>query len=520
MPLLIKYQSRTIGFILIFIGVLLRAIQFFYNRSFWGDEAMLALKLLHEPIRDLIVFSSGQAAPPLFMLLIRAMIGVFGSDDMIFRLIPFFCGILSIPLFYAVALRFLPRNFALFSLGLFSLLDNLIYYSSELKQYNSDVFSSILLLFIYVKYKEKSSTALYVILVISALVLIWFSHPIIFVCASIIIMELFTAIAQKKPCIRAWILSITIGLSFCIQYFLTTIYMNRSVGLNAYWKHAFWPLIPHSILDILWLPINLLRLGSYFLGLRLTLISKQINQILSLPVYEQMMFLFNNGAIFLYIIFFSLFISILIGVGIYRYAKDSKTQFFLLILPLVLTLVASVLKKYPFEGRFLLYYFPYLTILVSGGLLFINEGIKKSGCSLKTSKALVVIIGAIILFHPFSSSLYHIRYPRSLDYSKEIIRYLQKNDPKELMVVTGINTMVTYYSAQLNQAVLGIPVPSKNELLSEENKQAIINSGGVLCLSFRDQAYHDTVLNYINTTYKIEKIIRFSNLASIIYLSF
>jgi predicted membrane-bound mannosyltransferase len=132
---------------LILIGVALRLIEYLHNRSMWWDESMLALNILHRTARQLWQpLDYNQGAPIGFLLLERLAVNMFGQGELALRLVPLISGILSVFLFYRVALRFLTPLGARISMALFAISDTLIYYSAEVKQYSTDVAVALLVI--------------------------------------------------------------------------------------------------------------------------------------------------------------------------------------------------------------------------------------------------------------------------------------------------------------------------------------------------------------------------------------
>src|ERR1041384_5610084 len=100
-----KYVSAIFWIILV-VGLVLRFYQYFMGRSLWEDECHLALNFmkygflrLAQPL-DFI-----QGAPILFLWLVKASVKIFGYGEIAFRLVSFVGAILTLPLFYFVAVK-------------------------------------------------------------------------------------------------------------------------------------------------------------------------------------------------------------------------------------------------------------------------------------------------------------------------------------------------------------------------------------------------------------------------------
>jgi uncharacterized membrane protein len=80
-----------------------------------------------------------QTSPLAFLIVEKLVTQIFGSSEYALRFFPLVCSIVSLFLFYNITKRLLsPRGISL-ALTLFAVSWPLIYYSSELKQYSSDV---------------------------------------------------------------------------------------------------------------------------------------------------------------------------------------------------------------------------------------------------------------------------------------------------------------------------------------------------------------------------------------------
>jgi hypothetical protein len=125
-------------------GVAFRAVQYASHRSLWLDEAMLALNILHRSAAGLTrTLDYAQAAPIGFLELEKLATHAFGESELTLRLVPFLCGLASLPLFAVLALRLLQPAPALLATLLFAFAEGPVYYASELKQYSGDLVVAI-----------------------------------------------------------------------------------------------------------------------------------------------------------------------------------------------------------------------------------------------------------------------------------------------------------------------------------------------------------------------------------------
>ncbi len=131
-----------------------------------------------------------------------------------------------------------------FALSLFAFSGSLIYYSSEVKQYSSDVAVTIMLLWLLSKLADGplTSRALVRSSSLGALA-IWVSHPAVFVLSGAgLALLVFALVKQDWP--RLTRLSGVCGvwaLSFAICYFVSLQPLSAEQSLLDFWRDYFPP---------------------------------------------------------------------------------------------------------------------------------------------------------------------------------------------------------------------------------------------------------------------------------------
>ena len=130
--------------ITVVLGLVFRINQYAADRSLWFDESMLAFNILHRSAAGLTgTLDFAQAAPLGFLELEKLATHVFGDSELSLRLLPLLCGLASVPLFAALALRLLRPAPALLATLVFACALGPVYYASELKQYSGDLLVAI-----------------------------------------------------------------------------------------------------------------------------------------------------------------------------------------------------------------------------------------------------------------------------------------------------------------------------------------------------------------------------------------
>lgn len=163
---------------LVAVGAVLRIVQFAAHRSLWGDEGALALNIIGKSAGDLVgALAFQQGAPTGFLLVEKGVTSVLGDGELSLRLVPLVCGLASLLLFLVIARRTLRPWGAVIALAIFAVSDPLVYYSSEVKQYEVDVAVALALIAVAVTVDWKRLTLLRGTLVaIAGMAAAWLSH--------------------------------------------------------------------------------------------------------------------------------------------------------------------------------------------------------------------------------------------------------------------------------------------------------------------------------------------------------
>ncbi|MEO5897167.1 MAG: hypothetical protein ABIS06_15870 [Vicinamibacterales bacterium] len=113
---------------------------------FWADEEMIAINLRDRSFVDLAgPLWLGQSAPLAWLLLQRIVIAVFGTADMVLRLVPLAFGIATVGVAAWVGQRWMHRTSAVLLVLLCGLGQWLSFYRFEMKHYSADAFWALLL---------------------------------------------------------------------------------------------------------------------------------------------------------------------------------------------------------------------------------------------------------------------------------------------------------------------------------------------------------------------------------------
>jgi hypothetical protein len=236
-----------IFFLLIAGGMALAVHQFFWNRSLWLDEAMLALNIINRDFSGLLrPLDMVQIAPIGFLQGEKVLTLLFGNSDLALRILPLIAYCLSIPLVHRVAIR-LTRNktIALMACSIVSIAPLFVRYASEVKQYSSDMFFTLAILS-FVLDDNFSSLRRAVLFGILGAVALWFSNTVIIILAAAGLYLFRTEILGRKN-YRILVSFTIIGGMFLTYYALFIHNHPLSGAMRDFWMTSFQPLNPFSI---------------------------------------------------------------------------------------------------------------------------------------------------------------------------------------------------------------------------------------------------------------------------------
>lgn len=230
----------------IVLGVALRLWQYLANPSIWVDEAAIARNVLDRQAGGLFAaLDYGQVAPPGFLLGVKLSSALFGGSEYALRLVPLLAGLAGPWLFYLVAREILRPVGSIVAASLFSLAVPLIFFSSNLKQYSSDVAMALLVLWVALRIARSPLSArgagLYSALIALSL---FVSQAAVFATAAAGAALLVDAFSRSLPDRRGRAALV----AFWAVAVLATVLYGRSVltpataaYLDRFWAHGFMP---------------------------------------------------------------------------------------------------------------------------------------------------------------------------------------------------------------------------------------------------------------------------------------
>jgi len=178
-------EWRIAVWVMLGLGIFFWLFHFFNNRSLYVDEIFLATSLAKMNFLELTapMLDYEQKAPLGFLWIERVMVLLFGNGEMALRLFPLLCGIASLFLFRPVARYFLKPVGVVVAMGILAAAPPLIYHAVEAKQYSTELFATVIALFLYTRFHKQMALPSLLLWGVSGALLLWFSFSSIFILA-------------------------------------------------------------------------------------------------------------------------------------------------------------------------------------------------------------------------------------------------------------------------------------------------------------------------------------------------
>jgi len=408
----ISWEELTASVIML-LGFLLRLRQYLTGRSLWLDEAMLALNIVNRDFPGLFQpLEYDQGAPIGFLLVEKIFTLFFGEHELVLRLFPFVVGVAALGLFYLLLRRTTSGVGLLIGLALFATGTDLIYFSTEVKQYILDVGTSIIMLYVaFPIFNGKGDKRQYAYLGLAGIVSIWFSHPALFVLAGIGATLFMQALYKRErpQIVTVSLLGITWLTNLGLLYLVSLQNLAQNRYLREYWQENFIPVPPWS--DWSWF-------GNFFSGLLQDQIGITVSAWLVLVILVL-------GFISLYTI--------------------SKTYTKSMLVIFLFASIASTLRLYPLGGRFSLFIVPMIILLI-GQLL--EALAQRLNVNWRLGMLVSSLVGVYLLYAPAATAIADFINPKYYEHIRPSMVVLSENwqEGDELFVSNGAVPAFRFYA--------------------------------------------------------------------------
>lgn len=398
--------------LLLILGIAVRLIQYSFNRSLWSDEVKLVLNILNRSYSEFLEpLNHNQAAPVGFLMVEKAMVQLLGNHEYALRLFPLISGLTALILGALLAKRLLSPLGAVVAIALLASSESLIYYSSEVKQYSTDVAIALLLTLVLLSIRQSDlSRNQQVWSGLVGAIAVWFSYPAVFVLAgleaSYLIPRLWTQwqtrnqtpaehhvlqdIRQRLPIYAAWL------LSFGFFYVISVRQASNNDTLESSWDGRF----PDNLWDLDWLIGSLKHFFVNPLG-------------------------FSSVGVGVAIACFLL--------GCYALNRAERHWFWLLLSPIIVSILVAYARLYPFYERLSLYLVPFFLVLIAASVQLWNL----NGRSSRLSRLCGIALTVALLIQPVWTALPLLVQPSYREAMHPLMSYLQTHyKPGDLIYVS------------------------------------------------------------------------------------
>lgn len=405
-------------FAVLCVGLFMRGYQYFMNRSLWHDEAHLALNFISHGYEGLTKpLDNWQAAPVLFLFSVETCTRIFGFSEMALRFTPFIISLFTLPVFYFFCYELTKnKRLSLIAFLIFSVNISLVYYASELKPYIIDACMFVIIPWVAITsnaYIAKRRTML--LAIISCLALLFTNTSVIIILVVIVYMmsnwKLEIKNARGKYLVttipvRELIMSGIILVVFLFNYFKFIYHHPYSEGMKNEWAFSFWPV-------------------NFF--------SEEFIWYISSRVPDTFYLLLHYTPGFGYVFFF-FWVAGIVSTIVTR----NKKILLLVIAPILVQIILSMLKLYPFYGRFVINILPASIILFSIGLYACASFLTKK---IHAIAGLLIVVPSLLLMT--EDSIRH--FPKWDINLKPCMEYINRHYPQTPVLVTTPHTMYEFY---------------------------------------------------------------------------
>lgn len=389
--------------VIVAIGALLRLRQYAFNRSLWHDETLLATAIADRGFSQLILepLANNQAAPAAYLFWVKLVTDVLGTHEWTLRLPSMVCGLAVLPMSVLIARQVFPSALARATfVGLMAVSPVLVYYSSEFKQYQGDVLSVMLILWLTLRFEPAHWRRHAPWLAAAGAVCIWLSHPVDFVLAGCGVTLWLSLVRRRewKALLAVTAVGVVWLISFAADYLLILRALPHDGYLAGFWATSFAPGVPTSPQALQWYWES--ALGLVFLATQQT--GTAFREVL--PGW----FSPTNVVLLL-----------LVLTGCAALVSQSRRASLAAAITLLATLGASALHQYPFRARLILFLVPFVLLALAALVQQVHDLPWR-----RTSPWLAVGLAVALLWTPLRLSARVFLRPDNYQDIRNALQYL------------------------------------------------------------------------------------------------
>jgi hypothetical protein len=433
-------RRRLLSWVVFLIAVCFAARLSLMTRSLYRDEAWVVTSILSPSLRSVFYYEKWvQSTPPLFLLLVRGAVQLFGDSEVALRLVPWLGGVLSVIFVGRTLTRLFPTTLAMLGASVFLTNYWALKYSQQVKQYSTDVLASSLFLLLLSSYLTDGRKRTFWALVFAGGSSIFLSYPAVFWFPVSVLAVAFaprdsseakatdsgaSALKSRLTDCAIMLLVYVVCFSSAYEFFIRP---NQSASLTEFWRNEF--------------------IGSDGLLSSLMRFFQNASDLM-LPQ------LFSWSNFISYACGLVVIAGLLIALARYKGSQRARAVFICAGAPIVTALVASSLHKYPLlsKPRVVIWMLPICTLLLVYALEPVWNWLTAT-TGLRFSRLLTTACTAMICAVSIWLSFVVVARGRSnpIDDFRSSVLYLKDHaDPRDPVFVYALGAEeLEYYSQRL-----------------------------------------------------------------------
>lgn len=234
----------------VLVGAALRLWQWRLGATFFIDELAVLHNLAVRPPGQLlgVPLAEAQVAPPLFLLVEKACLLVFGPSELSLRLPALLASLAALGLLWAVARRVLDERLVPLALLTFAVGFTFVYYSNQVKQYASDVALTLLVLEVALRLRDAPPPAprFWVAAALAGVVVPFYSQACVLVfagCGAALVLLAFLDAGRPRlrataAVVGAW----AVGSGASLAAAQATLQPTTRAFMHFFWREGMLPL--------------------------------------------------------------------------------------------------------------------------------------------------------------------------------------------------------------------------------------------------------------------------------------
>jgi hypothetical protein len=199
------------------------------GRSLWLDEAWVANSINAPTLGGMFYYPNWlQTSPPLFLLLARGAVGMFGLSTIVLRSVPLVLSLVAVAGMLAVSRRVVSPPFAVLATAILAFHPTVVEYFRSFKQYGGEVAATAVVLWAAAAYLQRPDRRQFCVLLCVAVAAMTLSYPTVFLLPGLV-----AAVAVTDRA-RALTLAGISGAVLAVLYWWL-VRPNYTPALRAYW---------------------------------------------------------------------------------------------------------------------------------------------------------------------------------------------------------------------------------------------------------------------------------------------